>query len=236
MIVYRIRNKLDGKMYIGQTKYSLKKRWGEHCYQWSDCRYLSRAIKKHGKGGFEVSVLARCNSLEEMNHREAYYIKLFKTLAPNGYNLTTGGDNSKMSEETKKIISKNSKKMWANGKGVSRKGLKNSEESKLKVAAALKGHLVSEETREKMSLRRMGGTAWNKGQTKETNPSVKRTSEKLKGKPLTPECKQKLSDSHKGQKAWNEGIAMSEKSKKKMSNSKKGKKRVYLDSGKWKFE
>ena len=232
-----IRNKLDGKMYIGQTKYSLEKRWGEHCYQWSDCRYLSRAIKKHGKGGFEVSVLARCNSLEEMNYREAYYIKLFKTLVPNGYNLTTGGDNSKMSKETLQIISENSKKMWAEGKGRGRqKGSKNSEESKLKAAAALKGHSVSEETREKMSSRRMGGTAWNKGQTKETNVSIKSTSEKLKGKSLTPEHVQKLSDSHKGQKAWNEGIAMSEKSKKKMSNSKKGKKRVYLDSGKWKFE
>jgi hypothetical protein len=35
-----------------------------------------------------------------MNRRESYYIKLFNTLAPNGYNLNTGGDRWKDSPQT----------------------------------------------------------------------------------------------------------------------------------------
>lgn len=100
MIVYKITNKIDSKSYIGQTVKSLEKRWVHHCTPSSGCRYLSGAIQKYGKENFEVKVLARCMSVEEMNHREQYYIQLFATLSPNGYNLMTGGGNSKPSKET----------------------------------------------------------------------------------------------------------------------------------------
>jgi len=99
MIVYKITNRITGAQYIGQTVKTIKKRWIHHCTPKSTCRYLASAIKKYGSDNFEVTVLTRCNSLEEMNHREQYYIKLFNTLAPNGYNLTTGGGNSRPTQE-----------------------------------------------------------------------------------------------------------------------------------------
>jgi group I intron endonuclease len=135
-----ITNKLNGSRYVGQTVRTLSERWARHCDAHSDCHYLRSAIEKYGKNNFEIKVIVRCNSLEEMNHRETYYIKLFNTMAPNGYNIVPGGN-----------------------RGPSRKGQKNSEESKLKVAATLKGHSVSEDSRRKMSFRKMGKPTWNTG-------------------------------------------------------------------------
>jgi hypothetical protein len=46
-----------------------------------------------------------------------------------------------------------------------------------------------------------------------------------KGKKLSEETKKKLSESHKGKKAWNKGIPCSEETKRKISLVNKGKKR-----------
>lgn len=111
-IIYKIKNKTNNKIYIGQTTRSLKDRWLQHLNKNSCCTYLRNSIKKYGKENFEVTVIAYCNSLEQMNYREEYYIRLFKSLAPNGYNLTLGGSGikgKKHSQETKDKISKSKK-------------------------------------------------------------------------------------------------------------------------------
>jgi group I intron endonuclease len=104
-VVYRITNKINNKGYIGQTVRTVAKRWNAHCRGKNGCSALFSAIKKYGKENFEIKVLARCDNLDQMNHREIYYIKLFRTLAPNGYNIMKGGHNSPQSEETKLRIS-----------------------------------------------------------------------------------------------------------------------------------
>ena len=116
MIVYKIKNKLDGKIYIGQTTKTLERRWYAHCRAESDCRYLKAAIKTHGKDNFEIKIVAHCSSPDEMNHRETYYIKLFKSLAPNGYNLTVGGERSEWSEVSRNKSSETHKKLATEGK------------------------------------------------------------------------------------------------------------------------
>lgn len=158
MIIYKIKNKIDGKMYIGQTRKTLEKRWKDHCSNRSSCRYLKFAILNHGKENFEITQIAKCNSLEEMNHREAYYIKLFNTLAPNGYNLTTGGDIKQFSQETRLKKSNTMKKVWQE----KRQSYENSiqqkkkqtitKEQKLKVAETLRGVQHSEERRRNQSI------------------------------------------------------------------------------------
>lgn len=106
MIIYKIRNKINNKSYIGQTIQSIEKRIKRH-FRTKDCPYLNSALHKYGINNFEIIILCRANSIEELNHREQYYIKLFNTLAPNGYNLKEGGkQGGKCSNKVKDNISK----------------------------------------------------------------------------------------------------------------------------------
>jgi len=106
MIVYLITNKINGKRYVGQTVQLLNVRWSKHCHVSNANKgmLIVHAIQKYGRDSFEIKVLSKCSSLEEMNYRERYYIKLLKTSSPNGYNILPGGLNSLHTEETKKKI------------------------------------------------------------------------------------------------------------------------------------
>lgn len=126
MIIYKITNKINRKSYIGQTVRPLKRRFSEHKIS-KACALLSNAMKKYGVDNFEIKILVHCKTLKEMNYRESYYIKLFKTLSPFGYNLKSGGSNSFHSMESKK---KNS---------LGHIGLKHSEETKKKMALIQSG-------------------------------------------------------------------------------------------------
>jgi group I intron endonuclease len=109
MLIYLITNKINGKRYVGQTIQTLRNRWHGHkqaSLPGKSTVPLYNAIRKYGLENFEIKVLSRSHSMEELNHREAYCIKLLGTLSPNGYNLATGGSNSLHSQETKDKISK----------------------------------------------------------------------------------------------------------------------------------
>jgi group I intron endonuclease len=155
MVVYKITNKITNESYIGQTVQSLKKRWNSHCSikSGNKCTYIYRAIQKYGKENFEISIITRCNSIEEMNHREAYYIKLFNTLAPDGYNLDSGGKNKRTHQDTKDKISKIHK-----GKPKPPP----SRETRDKIAKANIGKKYSDEVKQKHSI------AWKS----ERNPNI----------------------------------------------------------------
>jgi len=101
MIIYKILNKMNGKVYIGQTIRSLRERWMQHASGKEGCTALEAAISKYSVEAFEITIIARCNTLDELNHREELYIKLFKSMSPNGYNLVSGGKRWKISETTR---------------------------------------------------------------------------------------------------------------------------------------
>jgi group I intron endonuclease len=105
-IIYKITNKINGKVYIGQTTRALHIRWREHCISPRRCPYLFRAIKKYGEENFEIIVIKTCFTIDELNHWEEYYIKELNTLAINGYNLRPGGKNKKQHSTSKNKISK----------------------------------------------------------------------------------------------------------------------------------
>lgn len=111
MIVYKITNLINGKIYIGRTTKPLQKRWGVHCchaiknYK-PNKSYIQRAIKKYGKENFIIEEIAKCNSLEELYNKEIDYIKLFNSINPRkGYNLlvdsTSGKGLTFLSEESR---------------------------------------------------------------------------------------------------------------------------------------
>jgi group I intron endonuclease len=89
--LYKITNKIDNKSYIGQTRNSLKRRWNAHCSKRSTCRYLKNAIERHGRDNFEIVVLEEVMCPIVADYREKILIESHQTIAPDGYNLKSGG-------------------------------------------------------------------------------------------------------------------------------------------------
>ena len=99
--VYMIKNIKNDKRYIGQSIQPVEKRFRQHIEAayldgrraYNTC--LSRAIRKYGSDFFEVGVLAENVPDDELDIVEAHYIDMYNTIAPNGYNISTGfNDNS----------------------------------------------------------------------------------------------------------------------------------------------
>ena len=98
--IYMIKNKKNGKIYIGQTIRPIKTRLEEHrTGRSSGCRSIYNAIKKHGWENFEKDWY-ECPD-DDLNFYEEMLVALLGTLSPSGYNLRGGGSGGKMSEETK---------------------------------------------------------------------------------------------------------------------------------------
>lgn len=83
MIIYKITNKTNGKSYIGQTTRKINCRVREHK---SKETLIGRAMKEHGEDNFTFEIIEKCNSHNELDEREAYWIKKLNTLHPKGYN------------------------------------------------------------------------------------------------------------------------------------------------------
>jgi len=109
MYIYRIINKINNKTYIGQTVKELRERFSQHCNDSSNCTLLKKAIKKYGKENFEIKLIQEVYEPARLDEFEHYYIRELNTLAPNGYNLTTGGAAPRHSEITKQKMSETRK-------------------------------------------------------------------------------------------------------------------------------
>ena len=70
MIIYKIVNNINGKIYIGQTIQTLEKRWKSHCSKGGSLSYIKRAIFKYGQNNFSIFEIDRAFSLEELNDNE----------------------------------------------------------------------------------------------------------------------------------------------------------------------
>lgn len=104
--IYKYTNKVNGKVYIGQTSRTLEARAQAYGHNYCECRRFYNAIQKYGWDAFVPEVIEVVQTIEEANEREAYYIAAFNsTDVQCGYNLLPGGANRLMSEETKRIIS-----------------------------------------------------------------------------------------------------------------------------------
>ena len=92
--IYKIENKINGKVYIGQS-INIENRWNGHKKAIHGCsdsyNYpLYQAIRKYGLENFDFSILEECN-IKELNEKEINYIKINNSFVPNGYNQTFGG-------------------------------------------------------------------------------------------------------------------------------------------------
>lgn len=109
--IYKITNKINNKIYIGQSK-DIEHRWYRHRlaafnegYPQYKC-LLYRAIRKYGLNNFLFEVLEICKE-EELNKKEEYYILQFdSTNTEKGYNMITAIQYSENSHITIEIAEK----------------------------------------------------------------------------------------------------------------------------------
>lgn len=172
MIIYKIENKINNKIYIGLTSKYVSKRIAEHI---NNNYPIGKALRKYGLESFNISTIDNSDSVDILYEKEKYWIKFYNCKDPNGYNLTEGGDGKlgcKHTEETKKKISdggiglkrsqetRDKIRMAMTGKknGIgnkSRTGQPMSDEAKRKISEATRGIKRSEETRKKISSTRI---------------------------------------------------------------------------------
>jgi len=92
--VYRIVNFRTGKVYIGKTK-DTKRRKREHFHELElnkhHSKYLQYSYNKWGKSAFYFEVLETELSPDVIEDRERYWVAYFDSYS-NGYNETFGGD------------------------------------------------------------------------------------------------------------------------------------------------
>jgi len=89
LIIYKITNKLNGKIYIGKTKQELKNRWQQHCYEArKDSTYRFHvAIREFGRDSFQVEVVFETEDPVELAAKEYELIVFYNSVDPTvGYN------------------------------------------------------------------------------------------------------------------------------------------------------
>ena len=230
MIIYKIVNKINGKIYIGQTKNKVSDRIASHITNnWP----IGQALRKYGLQSFVITIIDYADTKEALNEKEIYWIKTLDCKIPKGYNVADGGSGASgysHTEEHKKLLSERFKnnnptkdpkvrekiRIRNTGKkatketkqkmSVASKGKPKSIDHAQRISDALKGHEVSEEAKQKLRDYRFGKT-----NSKESNQKRRETQT---GKPhVSEEAKKKLSLLRKG-------IPRSEETKAKMRKPK----------------
>lgn len=228
MIIYCLTNLVNRKRYIGLTKLELSRRVAQHATALS---VVGKAIRKYGIQSFQIQIIDIASNYEVLQEKERFWIAHFRSAAPRGYNLTSGGDgNHDMPAHVRRRMG-------------AVKGSKQSEETKQKRSRSLRRFYAdaerSKEAREKIAA---GGRA-TRGR-KLTKAQCRHISEIQRGQkrsPLSLEVKQKISRAsirnntgkyliesgkptrwQKGQRAWNKNKSMSDEWRKHLSEAHKG--------------
>lgn len=110
--IYKIENKINDKVYIGQS-IDIDKRWNNHIRELNGNRhyneYLQNAWNKYGSNSFNFEVIEEC-TLESIDEREIFWIESYNSMDSKfGYNLTAGGKGRhkySWTEEMKEHLSK----------------------------------------------------------------------------------------------------------------------------------
>jgi len=96
MIVYKVTNIINNKIYIGVSKFDIDKRKWEHLNDSDNSSdfVFHKAIRKYGIENFNWEVIDEANSIEELKQKEIFYIKDYNAFYKTGYgyNMTHGGD------------------------------------------------------------------------------------------------------------------------------------------------
>lgn len=92
MLIYKITNDVNNKIYIGQTTHSLENRIKQHynSYVSGVNTHLYNAMRKYGWDKFHFTQIDSASSQEELDRLEDMYIVQYDSIK-NGYNMIRGG-------------------------------------------------------------------------------------------------------------------------------------------------
>lgn len=135
--IYGIKNKINSKIYVGQTGESFIRRYWHHNWLLKnnkhDNRHLQSAWNKYGESNFIFYVIEIVDSKSLLDDLEIKYIKYYKELKLS-YNILDGGGGHlgvPINENAKRIIGEKNRKNML--------GKKHSEKTKIKMSIARKG-------------------------------------------------------------------------------------------------
>ena len=174
-VIYKYTNKINGKVYIGQTIDEYRRIWNHR--KACDDSLFHRAVRKYGFDSFEYTVLERVDE-DLLNEREVFWIEYYKSNDRKfGYNLTSGGEGTrgyKYTDEQRK-----NRSLQAKG-NKSFTGHTHTDEYKRRMSELNKGKVFSEETKQKMSESKKGNK-YHIGKTHSDETRMK-ISESCKGR------------------------------------------------------
>ena len=202
--IYKIENLINKKVYIGQS-INIECRWNSHK---NDLirgnhinKYLQNAWNKYGNDNFKFEIIEECLE-EELNQKEIYWINYYGGCnSVQNYNLASGGNcGGSPSIETREKLS------------ISNRGQKRSIEFCKHLSEINLGKHLTEETKIKIGLARLGRIPWNKGKNI-TEEHKQRISISNSGRVRSKEANEKTSKTMKG-------VLKSEETKQKMKKPK----------------
>ena len=152
--IYMITNTENGKAYIGKAMHDAKKNRIQKHFSGNGSQLVKQAVDKYGKDVFVIEILHDGIIPELLDSYEIEAIAKYNTVAPNGYNLTTGGSGTSGRNTPLKQRRKMSEA--AMGRKAPNLGIKHNAETRRKISKAHKGRKLSAEHRRKLSEARMG--------------------------------------------------------------------------------
>ena len=144
--IYKITNKINELVYIGQTKYNAIDRYKAHINTYKNT-YFYNSIHKYGASNFILEVIEDNVDNDKLDEREIYWIAYYDSYK-NGYNETIGGNGTRgyiFTDSDKLKMSINMKKAWKTSTKL------NSPERNKKISNALINKPKSLEHRKKLS-------------------------------------------------------------------------------------
>lgn len=224
--IYLIVNNVNGKMYVGQHK---SNNFNDN-YKGSG-KLLWKAYGKYGEENFDKLFIESCESREQLNEREIFWIAEYKRRGYTLYNLDKGGyrnyNTSKASNSLKDYWTDERRAEWS---------------KRMKCVASKRNNKHTEESKRKMSEAHKGRKWFNNGKVQvhafECPDGFVSGMLPKKSHPCSEETKRKISAAQKGVKRpgfrnsstwskgntpWNKGKQMSDETKAKLAEANKGK-------------
>ena len=95
-IIYKATNKINNKVYIGQTIRTLEERIYYHYYRAANQPEITHthfinAIRKYGQEAFQWEIIDSAENKDELDNKEKYWIQYYDSIH-NGYNIQAGGN------------------------------------------------------------------------------------------------------------------------------------------------